>query len=255
MDLTIILPCAGTGSRLGLTIPKELYEFYPDVKLIDFSLMHIKKFISSCTNKKLKVAVVIRQSKIKVYDYVKATLPDIDVYPVDFNESYHEWAGSVYSAKNIFSKNNIVLLPDSVIQVIQKNPYYSLSGQTLIELMIQSLENNHVCFSYIDCLDKNKLKHFGAMKITEGKIIDFQDKPINNFSNYNAFWAAYGFQKKSAKNLYEFLAHSIKHEKVDYTKETFYPALGIKLYSYTDLGTWESINNFKTSFNREFFEL
>ena len=36
--LTVILPCAGEGNRLGLTTPKELYEIIPGKRLIDFSL-------------------------------------------------------------------------------------------------------------------------------------------------------------------------------------------------------------------------
>jgi UDP-N-acetylglucosamine pyrophosphorylase len=39
--ITIILPCAGSGSRLGLSEPKELFEISPEIRLIDFSSAHI----------------------------------------------------------------------------------------------------------------------------------------------------------------------------------------------------------------------
>ena len=42
--VTIILPCAGEGKRLGAKGPKELFEIYPGKKLIDYSLEHIKAF-------------------------------------------------------------------------------------------------------------------------------------------------------------------------------------------------------------------
>ncbi len=84
MDLTIILPCAGSGSRLGLDYPKELYEIWQGVKLIDFSLMHFKKFIPKFSKRNLIIAVVISRSKIKVFEYIKKKLPGINVKAVEF---------------------------------------------------------------------------------------------------------------------------------------------------------------------------
>jgi 2-C-methyl-D-erythritol 4-phosphate cytidylyltransferase len=39
MSLNIILPCAGKGSRLGLSYPKEIHQIDHDVRLIDLSLL------------------------------------------------------------------------------------------------------------------------------------------------------------------------------------------------------------------------
>ncbi|MCP5049152.1 MAG: hypothetical protein GY940_18430, partial [bacterium] len=70
--ITVILPCAGEGSRMGLETPKELFEIFPGndaagksakgkpVKLIDFSLEHIRAFPD---RRALRVAVVVRPWK------------------------------------------------------------------------------------------------------------------------------------------------------------------------------------------------
>jgi hypothetical protein len=247
LGITVILPAAGAGTRLGLTYPKELYEVKPGVKLIDFSLTHIKKHLEKFPRTDLKVAVVITKGKLSVYEYVKSKLPDARVVAVLFDEAYFEWAGSVYSANEHFSEKNIVMLPDSVIEVGKENPLYDDDGKTLIEKMNEALENNPVAFGTVSCKNKNKLSNLGALFVKDEKVLCFQDKPETGLEKYNAFWATYAFKKESAHDLYDFLLHSIKHESPDYEKQLFYPAAGSMLYSYHDLGTWEAIERFLSS--------
>ena len=46
-EMTVILPAAGSGQRLGLDYPKELFEIVPGKKLVDFSLDHIQAAMGS----------------------------------------------------------------------------------------------------------------------------------------------------------------------------------------------------------------
>ncbi len=110
--LTVILPCAGEGNRLGLDIPKELFEIVPGTRLIDFSLNHIRAVPVGI---EVKVAVVVRPWKKEVVDYVSRKLPGTAVEAVLFDDAYSEWPGSVYSASGFFSAHNLVLLPDSCL--------------------------------------------------------------------------------------------------------------------------------------------
>jgi len=251
MNTTIILPAAGSGTRLGLSSPKELYEVNPGIKLIDFSLMHIKKYLEKYPGNKLSIAVVIKKEKLSVYEYVKVKFPEIKVSPVLFNDNYFEWAGSVYSANEYFSDNNIVLLPDSFIEMSAEDPFRDRAS-TLFDKILDLLKTSAVSFGVIPCKDKNKLTNLGALFLNEGKVLHFQDKPKDEYEKYNAFWTTYAFKKKSAHTLYEFLVRSIKHEKTEYEKELFYPAKAAELYSYTDLGTWEAIDNFKKIFIKKY---
>ena len=68
--ISIILPCAGDGKRMGLSYPKELFEIFPGVKLIDFSLNHIDFYVNR-TDMHIKIIIVIKTGKEEVFEYVK----------------------------------------------------------------------------------------------------------------------------------------------------------------------------------------
>ena len=248
--LTIILPCAGEGTRLGLPYPKELYEIAKDFRLIDFSLTHIKKYIdkaNNTNNKNIKVVVVINEKKREVYEYIALSLKSrgIESIPVNFNDNYFEWAGSVFSANRYFTEKNIVLLPDSVITLSNDSPFYS-KDKTLIGLCDNYLQNNSVVFGTIFCDDKAKLKKLGACFVKDGRILKFQDKPQRNLQNFNAFWGCYAFKQDISKKLYTFLKNSILKRFRGYQKEHLLPFYSFDIANYWDLGTWDSINDFKT---------
>jgi hypothetical protein len=234
-EITIILPCAGEGSRLGLKTPKELYEIFPGVRLIDFSLKHIRAF--SC-KEKLRIAVVVRPWKTEVVDYVSAQLPGIVVEAVWFDDNYMEWPGSVYSAKKLFSRYNLALLPDSYLGLVS-------GKKTLVESMIDSLSFHKVVFGGVDCTDPDILENLGAMRVENGLVSSFQDKPLDSLEQFNCFWGCYGFRKECGKTLYDFLIHSIQRQPLPLTEQPFYPPGTIPISVYYDLGTWENIDRFK----------
>jgi hypothetical protein len=245
-DITIILPCAGEGSRMDLKTPKELFEIVPGTRLIDFSLRHILAFPRK---KKITVAVVIRPGKTEVAEYAAGQLPGIPVETVMFNHDYREWPGSVYSAREVFSKKNLVLLPDSFLSLstgvkgmdpITTDP----GGKTLVELMEGALSEHKAVFGCIECKDYEILKTLGAVRMENGAISAFQDKPTNSLSGYNGFWGCYGFRNEYGKVLYDYLIHSVRHQPLPLTEQPFFPPGVILLGAYYDLGTRESIRRF-----------
>jgi len=251
--MTIILPCAGEGSRMGLSIPKELFEIVPGTRLIDFSLEHIRAFPQK---EKITTAVVIRPGKRKVAEYVTGQLPGITVKTVMFNDNYLEWPGSVYSANRVFSENNLVLLPDSFlglsanvnnVNTKEKSPVTTDSGgNTLVELMADALSIHKVVFGCSECKDGEILETLGAVRIEKGIISGFQDKPSGSLENFNGFWGCYGFRKEYGRVLYDFLIQSVHHQPVRLAEQPFYPPGVIPLGVYYDLGTWKNIERFKT---------
>lgn len=246
MEITVILPCAGEGSRLGLKIPKELFEVLPGTRLIDFSLDHIRAFADK---KKIKVAVVVRPWKTETAEYVARNLPGISVKAVMFNESYSEWPGSVYSVSDL-SENNLVLLPDSCLR-LSEGPScgdvtcFDGKGKTLVELVLEALREYGVVFGSVQNTDPHILKHLGAMKVEGGGIIAFQDKPSQHLELYNSFWGCYAFRGIHARALYDFLIQSVRHQPVSLQEQPFYPVGAVPLHSYRDLGTWERIDLFR----------
>lgn len=250
-SLTVILPCAGEGNRLGLDTPKELFEIVPGTRLIDFSLNHIKAASGGIKSGiKMKVAVVIRPWKKEVADYVSRNLPGITVETVLFNDAYNEWPGSVYSAAGTFSAFNLVLLPDSCLRLRGERSYdmdncFNEEGKTLVELVSEALGNFKVIFGGVACSNPDVLKNLGAMRVEGGRVTAFQDKPSQDIDGFNRFWGCYGFRREYGKSLYEFLMQSVHHQPVSLEDRSFYPVGVVHLHSYRDLGTWESIDRFR----------
>jgi hypothetical protein len=239
--LTVILPCAGEGNRLGLTAPKELFEIVPGKRLIDFSLEHIRARGAGIVDP--LVVVVIRPWKKEVAEYVAAKLPGIRVETVLFNDDYSEWPGSVYSAAAFFSQYNLALLPDS---------YLTLAGDapgTLMEMVLAALKKHKVVFGSVSvsCPDRDRgmLMNLGAMRVEQGVVTAFQDKPRQDLEMFNSFWGCYGFRQEYGKALYEFLIKSVHHQPASLEEQSFYPPGSIPLHSYLDLGTWENIRRFR----------
>ncbi len=234
--LTVILPCAGEGNRLGLTTPKEFFEIVPGKRLIDFSLEHI---LAQDPGMVESVVVVIRPWKKEVAEYVAGKLPGTRVETVLFNDDYSEWPGSVYSAAAFFSQYNLVLLPDSYLCLCGSAP------GTLLEMVLAALKNHQVVFGSVSCMDHSKLKNLGAMRVEHGMVTAFQDKPRHDLEQYNSFWGCYGFRQNYGKALYDFLIRSVRHQPASLEEQPFYPPGSVSLHSYLDLGTWENIRKFR----------
>lgn len=248
-ELTIILPSAGEGRRLGLNTPKELFEIVPGIRLIDFSLKHIQAVNQGAD---ITIAVVIRPWKTEVAEYVAEQLPGIPVETVIFNDDYMDWPGSVYSAKDLFSKNNLVLLPDSYLSLSAGSDPENFAinhpgGKTLVELTMEALSHYKVVFGCIKCTDFKILQTLGAVRMEDGIITAFQDKPPANemVKQFNGFWGCYAFEKGMGKVLYDFLIRSVIHLPLPLTEQPFYPAGVIPIDEYCDLGSWENIERFK----------
>ncbi len=250
--ISIILPCAGEGKRLGAPGAKELFEIYPGKKLIDFSIAHIKAFISreniNKENREFKVITVIKPGKEDVFQHVKNLLSEVRVEYVMFNDNYREWPGSVFSAESHFSEINIVFLPDSFIKFGADDLIYSdESGETIISKAAKILENDMLVFGVIKCSDPKKLSTLGAIRSVNNKVELFADKPVDNMSKYNSFWGVYGFQNTSGRDVYEFLIDSVEKKK---EKEHLLKELSPSVFyidTYHDLGTVESVKRFINS--------
>lgn len=249
--LTVILPCAGSGMRLGLKRPKELLEIVPGTRLIDLSLAHIRGAFSLPG---IRVAVVIRPWKAEVVNHVRQSLPGVSVEAVMFDDSYKEWPGSVYSARETYSDHNLVLLPDSMLNLgkgfINGGPIcHNAEGASLIELVQDALLHHKLVFGFIECKDRRVLKKMGALRVEEGVVTLFQDKPEESLEKYNGFWGCYAFRKEVGQSLYNFLIKSVQHQPVSLRDQPFYPPGIIRVESYRDLGTWSAIRKFRNEYS------
>jgi hypothetical protein len=253
-EITVILPCAGSGSRLGLDTPKELYEIFPGVRLIDFSIRHIQAFISACesgVSLPLKVVVVTRPWKVQVSEYVQSQLPQVEVRTVFFNERYHDWPGSIYSAAGDYSGHNIVLLPDSFLAVSDGDPFHDSSSIPLILALTRKLSFSDLVFGAVFCADPVRLRHLGALYVEEQTVKRFYDKPDTDFHLYNSFWGCYGFTRSIGASLYEFMVASVSKQFAPRDLSPPVPAAAIQITGYRDLGTWSAIDAFRAEWSSE----
>jgi hypothetical protein len=244
-DLTVILPSAGLGVRLGLDRPKELMEVHQEMPIIQFALQHVLEAVKT-SEINLKVVLVIRPGKEIVVDYVRNFLPlEVFVKVVYTDPQLMEWPGSIYSASREFSVHNLVLLPDSFLALSKADRLRNEKNKTLLEIAVSCLDRSRLCLGVCKCEDPDILCRLGAVQQNaDGWIEKFQDKP-DAPDSYNGFWGCFAFHETIADELHDFLIESVKHSNPDYLKQPFYPALGFPLADYADLGTWTSIERFR----------
>jgi hypothetical protein len=200
--LTVIFPCAGWGSRLGLPYPKELYQPPSQGKapkaLLDYSLDHLFQTPSHLA---LQLVLVLRPGKEAIIDYVQKRIQhQFPLYSCWADPRYPEWCGSVYSASPYYTDHNIVLLPDT----------YQYGNSPLLETHLHFLERYPLAFSIYAPSDSTSLSHYGALRTEKEKILAFCDKPpLEDLHHYNACWTSYSFRKELALPLYEELAFTV----------------------------------------------
>jgi len=247
---SVILPCAGSGTRLGIKTPKELLEIEPGCPLITYSL-DLLCAIPSSSGSKIRVIVIIRDGKESVVDFVRNYLdPEtFEVIAVYFDTRFEEWPGSVYSAKSYFQTFNLVLLPDSYLVLSKRDRFHhetQFGGLTLIDATHFALQSSPLVFGVKETQQAGEMKRLGAVSlIPKQKIISgFADKP-HDPSAYNGIWGCFAFRADIADELHAFLMASVRHQNNQYLQRSFYPAHYFSIADYQDLGTWEQIECFR----------
>lgn len=240
-QLTVILPCAGAGSRLGLTFPKPLYQVHEGLRLIDLSLMHLR--LASQAGFSFQVAVVVRPETRAVFDHVQASLPGIDVHSCPYNPVYPEWPGSVYSARSWFGAHNLVLLPDSIITLSGASHFHDDQGRCLVEAVVQGLGKHPVHLLYVPDTG-DILRRMGAVHQENGELSRLADKPTGDLSLYNGYWVAYAFKADHGEPLYRYLEAAVSGQPAPFPLSRLGPPGAAPAYRYRDLGTWEAIETF-----------
>jgi hypothetical protein len=149
-----------------------------------------------------------------------------------FNNQYHEWPGSILSAKHLFLENNIVLLPDSRIIEHENHP--------LIPSMLNNLKQNDLVFAFIKEQSK-RLENLGALTVDDNlTVTGFCDKPKSEWQRYNAFWGSFGFKDFHSTAILEMMMQSVQKQTIDINQLNMKVA-GFPIAQYVDLGTWENI--------------
>lgn len=232
-DLTVILPCAGEGTRLSLPYPKEVHSIEKNKSLIDYSF----DLFSNYGRRDVDFVITLTDQKTEIIEYVSRYKTRFNISFTFFNPAETEYTGSIKSAKHLFGEKNLVLLPDTVLKL--------KSSQDIVNLVSESLNETGFTFFFKKESDSSMLKTKGSLYIDENNLVqEYEDKPQEDLDQFNAFWTAFAFRKRVFDNCIEFMEKSTLNHRliVDEIKNTpIYRSKAIEVEDYFDLGTWDQI--------------
>lgn len=240
-NLTVILPCAGEGTRLSLPYPKEIFSIEKNKSLIDYSF----DLFSNYGRKDVEFVITINENKTDLVKYLSKYKHRFNISFTYFNPVETEYTGSIKSAKHLFGEKNIVLLPDTFLKL--------KTSEDILELVNNSLNETGFTFFFKRENSTEMLKTKGALVISEdNQVLEYEDKPQENFEKFNAFWCSFAFRKRVFDSCIEFMEKSTLNHRllVDEIKNTpIYNSKAIEVDEYIDLGTWEQIYKFISNKN------
>ena len=231
-DLTVILPCAGEGTRLSLPYPKEVHSIEKNKSLIDYSF----DLFSNYGRRDVEFVITLNENKTELVKYLSRYKSRFNISFTYFNPAETEYTGSIKSARHLFGEKNLVLLPDTFMKM--------KSSQDIVELVSESLNETGFTFFYKRENDPDMLKTKGALSISNDLVREYEDKPQEDQGRFNSFWTAFAFRKRVFNQCIEFMEKStLNHRQmVGEIKNTpLYNSKAIEVEDYVDLGTWDQI--------------
>lgn len=232
---TVILPCAGSGTRLGLPFGKELLPLGPGSTPLDETLALLVPHAPA-----LRLVVVLGDGREATARHVtaRAAAARLPVALTTQDPGLAECTGAVLSAAPWFTERNLVLLPDQVLD----HPDPGLVTATL-----DALDYAPFCFLAARENDPERISRDGALRITSGtpaRLLDYAEHPpLNVASRFNATWFGFAFRQDAGEAL------SLLHRAVtDGTVTTADVAASpladcpvIEAGPYRNLGTWPAV--------------
>lgn len=229
--LTIILPCAGEGKRLGLPFSKELFSFEHGKCLIDYTF----DLFSNYNREDIHFVITINEDKTDLFKYLSKYKTKFNISFTFFNPQEIDVPGSIKSAKHLFGENNLVLLPDTILKLKQ---------QDIVTIICNELKSTNFLFLFKRETSNSVLKTKGALLVNTNSIVkDYEDKPSENIERFNAYWCAFAFKRDTfdtyINTIEKFYIQTYKKPQIKYT--SLYNVKALEIEDYVDLGTWEEI--------------
>jgi hypothetical protein len=232
---TVILPCAGSGTRLGLPFGKELLPLGPGSTPLDETLALLLPHAPV-----LRLVVVLGEGREATARHVTARAA-VARLPVAFaaqDPGLTECTGAVLSAAPWFSKRNLVLLPDQVLD--RPDP-------GLVTSALDTLDDAPFCFLAAHKDDPEQISRDGALRITSGtpaRLADYAEHPpLAVASRFNAIWFGFAFRDDAGEAL-SLIHRAVTVGTVTTADVAASPLAGcpvIETGPYRDLGTWPAV--------------
>jgi NDP-sugar pyrophosphorylase family protein len=231
--ITVILPCAGEGTRLSLPYPKEVHSIEKNKSLIDYSF----DLFSNYGRRDVQFVVTLTEDKTDIIKYLSRYKTRFNITFTFFNPKESEYTGSIKSAKHLFGEKNIVLLPDTYLKL--------KDSDDIIDLVDKSLNETGFTFFYKKENNPEMLHTKGALIVDEHNLIhDYEDHPEEVRDEFNGFWCSFAFRKRVFDSCIEFMEKSTLNHRFlanEIQNTPIYKSKAIEVKEYIDFGTWEQI--------------
>ncbi len=227
--LTVILPCAGKGERLGLPYSKEIYSFEKDKSLIDYTF----DLFSAYNRSDLHFAITITEDKTDIIQHLSKYKHRFNISFTYFNPEEKDVPGSIKSTKHLLGEKNLVLLPDTILKI---NPSIDI-----VTTICNTLDNSEFAFLYKKEDSPSILTTRGALYVKGNEVVDYDDKPCDIGDRFNAYWGGLAFTKRVFDDALNTIQHFYTSTKPSFKETVLYKARAIEIDDYIDLGTWDSI--------------
>ena len=236
---TVIVPCAGAGSRLELPYPKELLAVRPRRLLVDFTFDLLEAHAD-----RVRVVVVVAPAKLATVRYLERYADRFELAFVYQRRGLPEVTGAVLSASSWFADRNVVLLPDQVLSPAAADP-------DPVGAAFAALEEAPFCFIAAPETDPRRLADDGALALAsrDGTLetVAYADKPGAAASRFNAVWAGFGFRGDTGVDGVRLMHRSTCREPVsdaDFDGSPLSRCPAIAVEKYVDVGTWARVAEF-----------
>jgi hypothetical protein len=224
-EVRVVLPCAGSGSRLGLPFPKELAPLGPGRAVIDSALDMIRACASD-----VKVILMTDGQRDLTAAYVRGKLPGVPVAEVRQDPAAPDMAEAVLALSPWLGYANVLLLPDVA---------YGWAGDPVTELAAAAVSYGFAAAAVKAGPDQ--IRTAGALNVQADRIAAFEDKPEDP-SGYNALWGALAFTSGSyGLDGLRLVAESASRRRTGPVTDP--PVLHgpvTWLQGFRDCGTWEN---------------
>jgi len=194
-DVSVILPCAGDGTRFGAPYPKELHCLAPGVTVLDRSLEAVVELAKSGLN--VRLVVVFGTHKLDTVSYLARYADTFQMVFVYQDESCGPGLdGAIRSALPMTQGPVALVLPDIVVAG-SDTPGKLLDALRQVEVtgwsVVAAEERDH-----------DTLRQMGALAVAEaGGVLTVgaaTDKPADA-SGFNAFWGMVAVTESEAHKL------------------------------------------------------
>jgi hypothetical protein len=179
-QVRVVLPCAGSGSRLGLPFGKELAPAGPGRCLIDSCL----DLIRACTGD-VRVVLMTDGQREGTARYVRRGLPGIPVAEVVQDPAAPDLAEAVIALEPWLGYVNVLLLPDVI---------YGWAGDPVTDVAVRAVSHGFAVAAVK--AGPEQVRAAGALRVEDDRVAAFEDKPPDP-SGYGALWGMLAFTNGS----------------------------------------------------------